>query len=151
LQRSEFVEVIEVSRRCEIAAPTAEVWATLADFAAISSWADNVDHSCLISAQTEGVGIVRRIQSGRTTLLERVVSWEPGVCLSYALEGLPAVVRSATNTWTLDATANGSMVTLTSRADAGPRPPQQLIAKVVCRKLAQASDQMLSGLKAKLT
>lgn len=134
-----------------MAALPAVVWATLAEFAAISSWADNVDHSCLLSAQTEGVGMVRRIQSGRTTLLERVVIWEPGVNLSYVLEGLPAIVRSDSNTWTLDATASGSMVTLTSRADAGPRPPQQLIAKAVGRKLAQASDQMLSGLKAKLT
>ena len=143
--------MIEVSRRCEIAASPAEVWAALADFAAISSWAANVDHSCLMSEQTEGVGMFRRIQAGRMTLLERVVSWEPDVCLSYELEGLRAIVRSATNTWTIEATATGSMVTLTSRADAGPRPPQQLIAKAVGRKLAQASDQMLSGLKAKLT
>jgi uncharacterized protein YndB with AHSA1/START domain len=143
--------VIEVSRHGEFAAPPAQVWAALADFAALSSWAGGVDHSCLMSAQTEGVGMVRRIQSGRVTLLERVVRWESDVCLSYELEGLPPVVRSATNTWTIEATASGSKVTLTSRVDAGPRPPQQLIAKAVGRKLAQASDKMLSGLKAKLT
>jgi Polyketide cyclase / dehydrase and lipid transport len=142
--------VIEVERTCDLAASPSEVWAVLFDFGALSSWADNVDHSCLMSDQTEGVGMVRRIQSGPMTLLERVLTWEPNVGLSYALEGLPLVVRSATNTWTIVEKANGSQVTITSRVNAGPRPPQQLVAKVVGHKLGQASNQMLAGLKAKL-
>jgi hypothetical protein len=104
-----------------------------------------------MSGQTEGVGMARRVQVGRTTLLERVVTWEPGVTLSYVLEGLPPVVKTATNTWTIVATPDGSRVTLTTRVDAGRRPPQQLIAKVVGRKLGQASDEMIAGLIARLT
>ena len=143
--------MIAVERTATISATPAEVWALLADFPAISEWAPNVDHSCLMTEQTEGVGMVRRIQAGRTTLLERVLTWEPDETFSYALEGLPTVVKSASNTWTVLATADGSLVTLTSRVDAGPRPPQQLIAKVVGRKLGQASDEMIAGLIARLT
>lgn len=131
------------------ASPNA-VWEVLADFAAISGWASNVDHSCLLSDQTEGVGMVRRIQTGRTTVVETVTRWEPGVTLSYALTGLPAVIRSLTNTWTLeplsDSTSVSTTVTLTTEIDAGSRPPQKGIAKVVGRKLGQASDEMLVGI-----
>ena len=143
--------MIAVERTATISATPAEVWALLADFPAISEWAPNVDHSCLMTEQTKGVGMVRRIQAGRTTLLERVLTWEPDETFSYALEGLPPVVKSATNTWRIVEVTGGSQVTLTSRVDAGPRPPQQLIAKVVGRKLGQASDEMIAGLIARLT
>jgi hypothetical protein len=121
----------------------------LSDFGAISGWAANVDHSCLMSEQTEGAGTARRIQTGRTALVERVVAWEPPSTLSYAFEGLPPVVQSAANTWHVYGTEDGSRVSLTSRVDAGPRPPQKLVAKAVGRKLAQASDVMLAGLAAR--
>jgi hypothetical protein len=138
--------VIEVVRTADVAAAPPDVWAVLSDFGAISAWAANVDHSCLMSEQAEGVGTSRRIQTGRTTIVERVVAWEPPSTLSYAMEGLPPVVQSATNTWHVYGTETGSRVSLTSRVDAGPRPPQKLIAKAVGRKLAQASDLMLAGL-----
>jgi hypothetical protein len=141
--------VIEVVRTADVPAAPADVWAVLSDFGAISAWAANVDHSCLMSDQTEGVGTARRIQTGRTTLVERVLAWQPPSTLSYAFEGLPPVVSSATNTWHVYAIEDGSRVSLTTRVDAGPRPPQKLIAKAVGRKMAQASDEMLAGLAAR--
>lgn len=122
------------------------VWAVLADFPGISAWAPNVDHACLMSEQTEGVGMVRRIQSGRTTVVETVRVWEPGVALRYEITGLPPVIQSVTNTWSVLPHGHGTKVDLTTEIDAGPRPPQQGIAKLVGRKLGEASDQMLSGL-----
>ncbi len=131
-----------------IARPPAEVWAVLADFGDISRWAPNVDHSCLTTEQDGGEGTVGRIHVGRNARLERVVGWEPGRRLSYTIEGLPPVVRSVTNTWELADAGAGTTVTLTSRVDAGPRPPQQLIARIVGRALARTSRQMLAGLTA---
>ncbi len=122
------------------------MWAVLADFAAISGWAPNVDHSCLMTEQTEGVGTVRRIQTGRTTIVETVEVWEPGVAMSYRITGLPPVIKSVTNTWRLGASGDSTMVLLTTDIDTGPRPPQQVIAKVVGRRLAAASEQMIAGL-----
>ena len=99
--------------------------------------------------------MVRRIQSGRTTVVETVTRWEPGVELSYALTGLPAVIRSLTNTWTFeplsDASSTSTTVTLTTEVDVGSRPPQKGIAKIVGRKLGQASDAMLAGLAEQFT
>ena len=68
------------------------------------------------------------------------------MCWPYSLAGLPKVVRSVTNTWQLTHDGAGTAVTLTSTIDTGPRPPQKVVAKVVGRKLAAASDEMIAGL-----
>jgi hypothetical protein len=139
--------VIEVIRSADLSAPPGGVWAVLGEFGAISGWADNVDHSCLMSDQAEGIGAVRRIQTGRTTVVERVVTWEPPSILTYSLEGLPPIVKSATNTWVVEATPTGSHLSLISRVDAGPGPAQRIVATAIGRKLARTSDVMLAGLK----
>jgi carbon monoxide dehydrogenase subunit G len=139
-----------VERTTTILVTPHDVWAVLADFGSINGWAPNVDHSCLLSDQDSGIGTKRRIQTGRTTIVETVIAWDPGVMLSYAITGLPPVIRSVTNTWRLEPAGGGTKVTLTSEIDAGPRPPQKLIAKAVARKLGAASDQMLNGIAAHL-
>ena len=135
-----------VEREGVIRAPTDRVWRVLADYEAIASWAPNIDHSCLLTDRTEGVDAVRRIQSGRSTLRETIETWEPGATLSYRIAGLPPVVRLVTNTWRLDTSGGATRVSLTSEIDCGPRPPQQLIARVVGRRLATASEQLIAGL-----
>lgn len=147
--------MIDVIRARTAAADLTRVWDTLADFGAISAWAPNVDHSCLLAdVADEGHdlnGITRRIQTGRTVLLERIVDWSPPAQLAYSIEGLPPVLRSIVNVWHLEPdTAQRTNVTLTSHVDAGPRPPQQAIARLVGRRLAAASDEMLDGLVAHL-
>lgn len=132
-----------------IAAQPDAVWAVLAAFGRISEWASNVDHSCLVTQTATGVNAVRRVQVGRNALLERVVEWEPGHQLSYVLEGLPPVVKSVINTWQLEPVGESTRVTLSTKiGPAGPRPPQQVAAKVFGRVLAKASKQLLDGLKA---
>ena len=143
---SREVAMATVTKSTTIPASVDAVWAVLADFAAIGQWAPNVDHSCLMSDQTEGVGMVRRIQTGRTTVVETVEHWEPGVALRYAITGLPPIIRSVTNAWSIEPDGDATTATLTTEIDAGPRPPQQGIAKAVGRKLGQASDEMLAGL-----
>ena len=82
-----------VERALLILRPPDEIWQVLSEFADISSWAPNVDHSCILSDQTAGVGAIRRIQSGRATLVETVVEWEERSRLSYSIGGLPPVIR----------------------------------------------------------
>lgn len=145
-----------VSRTAAITAPPDAVWNVLADFGAIVTWAPDVDHSCLLTEQATGVGAARRIQAGRTTLVETVTEWtppaggEPGV-LAYRLDGLPKVIRSVTNRWVLTPSDTGTSIVLTSTVDAGPRPPQRLVARLVARRLAAASDEMIAGLDAHIT
>lgn len=137
---------VTVVRSVEVEASPEQVWKVLGDFASISSWAPNVDHSCLMDSPATDVGVARRIQSGRTMLIETVVAWDPPTTLSYTLTGLPQVVRSASNTWHVFALGEKSRVSLMSIVDGGSRPPGQLAARVVCAVMAKASDQMLTGL-----
>lgn len=139
--------MVTVSRSTRVAAAPAAIWETLADFAGISRWAPNVDHACLMSEQDQGVGMRRRIQSGRTTVVETVTKWEPELLVRYLITGLPSVIKSVTNTWQLERSGDATAVTLTTEVDAGSRPPQQVVAKVVARKLSEASEQMLAGLQ----
>jgi uncharacterized protein YndB with AHSA1/START domain len=138
------------SRR--IPANITRVWDVLADFDRLAVWADNADHTCwLDAAHTDGemVGRARRVQAGRVVLVETITVWEPPARLAYDLGGLPPIVTSAVNEWGLavdTSDVESTIVTLTTHVDCGPRPPQQLIARLVGRRLAGASDVMLAGL-----
>lgn len=141
--------MVEVVEAVHIQQPASAVWTVLADFEAISSWAPNVDHSCLTTTAAAGVDATRRIQTGRTTVLETVTEWEPERTLAYSITGLPPVIRSVTNTWRLSDLGAATEVTLTTAIDAGPRPPQKVVARAVGRALANVSRQMLDGLAAR--
>jgi uncharacterized protein YndB with AHSA1/START domain len=138
---AEIVETIDIARS------TDHVWAALANFGDISRWATNVDHSCLTTEQSEGIGAARRVQVGRNVLIERIVEWDPGERLAYSIDGLPSVVRSVTNSWRLEPAGSSTRVTFTSVVATGPRPPQRLVGRVVGKGLAKASREMLLGLK----
>lgn len=132
-----------------VAAGPQEVWDLLADFGAISGWAGNVDHSCILWPGADGgaIGTSRRIQAGRTVVVERIVEFEPGRALAYDIEGLPQRLKRVRNRWSLEpGDGKGTLVTLTSTVEIGPRPPQQLAERIVCRVLARKSDAMLAGI-----
>lgn len=144
--------MITVERTRTIPAHLTRVWDALADFDRLAVWADNADHTCWLddpSDDGEMIGRARRVQAGRVVLVERITVWEPPARLAYDLGGLPPVVKSATNEWRLrvdPADGDHTIVTLATHVDCGPRPPQQLIARLVGNRLAKASDVMLAGL-----
>ncbi len=143
-----------VTRR--ISASPEQVWSVLAAFGEISRWVAEVDHSCLLRTvgddREAGIGIVRRNQVGRLTVLERVTFWDEPEHLAYSIEGLPKVVRSATNEWTLEPVGrDATAVTIASTVDCGPRPPQEMVSRVVAARLAKTSGAMLDGLARHLT
>lgn len=135
-----------VERSVSVDAAPEAVWQVLAAYDRIAEWAPDVAHSCLLSDQTVGVGTVRRVQVGRNALRETVVRWDPGTALGYTIEGLPSLVRSAANTWTLEAGGGRTAITITSAIDSGPRPPGRLVGRAVARAMAGASERMLAGL-----
>ena len=51
--------VAEIARSRTVAAEPQEVWDVLADFGSISSWADNIDQSCILNHGSEPVGTTR--------------------------------------------------------------------------------------------
>jgi hypothetical protein len=135
-----------VRRSTAVAVGPQAVWAVLADFDGIAGWAPVVDHSTSLTARTEGVGAARRVQVGRTVLVERVTEWEPATALAYDLEGLPRVVGGAQNRWELRPQGDGTAITLTSTVDPGPLPVGRLVAPLLARRLGKASDGLLAGL-----
>lgn len=141
----------DIHRTRTIAARIGDIWETLADFGSISSWAGNVDHSCILFPGPDGgvLGTVRRVQVKRDVLLERVTEFDPPRALGYDIGGLPSRLRRVANRWTLataDEAAPTTRVTLTSTVEIGPRPVQKLAEEVLCRFLARQSDAMLAGL-----
>ncbi|MEZ0350552.1 SRPBCC family protein [Mycobacterium sp. pR1184] len=143
----------DIQRTRVIAARPQEVWDVLADFGAIVSWADNVDHSCILASGANGapVGTTRRVQVKRDTLVERITEFDPPHALAYEIEGLPRLLRRVVNRWTLAPGSDDStVVTLTTTVEIGPWPPQQLAERVVCQVAARQSDSMLAGLANRL-
>ncbi|OBH18418.1 SRPBCC family protein [Mycobacterium sp. E3247] len=146
----------DIHRTRAIAARIGDVWETLADFGSISSWAGNVDHSCILSSGPDGpgVGTARRVQVKRDALVERITEFDPPRALAYDIEGLPRRLRRVSNRWTL-APAGGdsaatTLVTLTSTVEIGPHATQQLAEVVLCRVLVRQSEAMLAGLANRL-
>jgi hypothetical protein len=145
--------VADIHRARMIAARVRDIWDVLADFGSISSWADNVDHSCILFSGAGGgpVGTARRLQVKRDTLVERITEFDPPHALAYDIEGLPRRLRRVSNRWTLAASRGDSaVVTLTSRVEIGSRPSEKLAERVLCRFLARQSDVMLAGLANRL-
>ena len=146
----------DITRTRTIATKAQVIWDVLADFGAISGWADNVDHSCILEHGAEAgsggaVGVTRRIQAGRNTVVERIVEHDAPTTLAYDIEGLPSRLRTVRNRWTLAPHDDGAtVVSLTTTIEIGPRPPQRLAERIVCRFFARQSDTMLAGLAAQL-
>jgi hypothetical protein len=138
--------VTQVSRSSLVRASADSVWRTLADFAAIGSWAPNVEHSSAASDPAAGAGAVRRVQVGRLALLERVTQWVPSERLAYRIEGLPPLAGDVETTWQIEPRPTGSQVTVTTAVDPMPRPPGPLVARIMARRLAAAAEEMLHGL-----
>lgn len=135
-----------MERSLLLPAAVGDVWAVLARFDRISAWAPSIDHSSALSDPVGGLDAARRVQIGRMTLVERIDDWEPPTRLAYTIVGLPSRLGSIRNAWNLEPSGEATLATITTTVDAGPRPPQQLIARVVSRRLAKASGEFLAGL-----
>ena len=144
--------VADISRSRTITAPPQAIWDVLADFGSLSSWADNVDHSCVLVPGPDGgtFGTTRRVQMGRNTLVERIVEFDPPVALAYDIEGLPGRLRHVSNSWALRPTGAATAVTLTSRVEIGPGLVSRAAEQIVARVMARQSDSMLAGLARRL-
>ena len=140
----------DISRTLVINAPPDAVWDVLADFGALSSWADNIDHSCVLEHGDTPIGTTRRVQVGRNALVERITECVPPTALTYDIEGLPLRLRRVTNRWTLTPAADGTTVTLTSTVQIGANPLARAAERATCRMMAKQSDVMLAGLAARL-
>lgn len=143
--------VSDISRSRTIAAPQQAIWDVLADFGSLSSWADDIDHSCILRHGAGGpLGTTRRVQVGRNTFVENIIDFDPPITLAYRIEGLPTRVRAAANRWTLTPKGAATVVTLTSTLDVDAGPLSSAVEWLACRGMARQSDRFLAGLAHRL-
>ena len=143
-----------MSRTRFVAAAPRAVWDVLADFGSISSWAGNVDHSCVLEHGVDGspLGMSRRVQVGRNTLVERITAFTPPgsngpSVLGYDIEGLPRRLRRLTNRWDVRPAGDGrTEATVTSTVEIGDNLLARAVENIVCRAMAKQSEAMLTGL-----
>lgn len=138
----------DISRTRTIPAGVSQIWSVLADFGALSSWATDVDHSCVLRTGPQGglIGTSRRVQVGRNTLVERITEVDPPRALSYQIDGLPRLLRHVANRWTLTPVDGGTAVTLTSTVEAGRGVLRRAVAALSARMLARTSAALLDDL-----
>ena len=138
------------TKKRKIAAPVAKVWAVLADFPAIATWAPQVSHSSATTEARGKIGAVRRVQVGRIALLETIVDWQPDKLLAYTVEGLPPVAGSVVTTWELEDSDGQTRTTVTTVVTSRPNPVSRFVGRALGRQLGRAAKQMLGGLAAKV-
>ena len=139
-----------IDRSRSIAAAPQAVWNVLADFGSISSWADNIDHSCVLVQADQPLGTTRRVQIGRNALVETITEFDAPQAIAYDVDGLPKQVRRFTNRWSLRPTDPGTVVTLTSTVEIGSGALRKLAERALCRVQVRQSDIMLAGLARRL-
>ncbi|QLL08836.1 SRPBCC family protein [Mycobacterium vicinigordonae] len=142
----------EISRSRTLAAQPQQIWDVLADFGRLSSWADDIDHSCVLNHGPGGaaLGTTRRVQVGPNALVERITEFDPPGALAYDIEGLPKRLRTVANRWTLRPSGPGTLVALISTVEVGAGRPARMAEWVALRVLAKQSDKLLAGLARRL-
>lgn len=134
--------VARICRSRTVPAKIQSVWDVLADFGAISAWVPDVDHSCLLRRDP----VSRRVQVGRTVVVERITEFEPPHLLGYDIEGLPRRLGRIHTNWRLVPSGHHTIATVTNTVDIGTNVVAQLAERGACHALAHRSDTILAGL-----
>ena len=95
--------MLTIDSTIEIDAPVHHVWKKLAKLDDVQYWAASVESARYATDQTEGVGAQRVCQvKGLGTLEETITDWADGQTLTYAVKGMPRIVKHVQNTWRLE-------------------------------------------------
>jgi len=114
-ERSEarLIHMRILEERIAIEAGTERVWAILADFGDVSSWAPYMKSSQLVGAQNSGVGTRRAMRHAWGFRFEECVTqWHEGHGYAFDVLKAPFPMRDVKETWALTA-ENGHTVLAT--------------------------------------
>ena len=139
----------EIRKSVTLDARREAVWATLTAFDRIAEWAEDVDHSSLLTDQASGVGTTRRIQQGANAITETIVNWQEPTCLAYRVDGLPPIFRQVINQWDLTEKGERTQANLTVQVTTA-RPPTAIAAQIVARAIGRVNARILNGLQAEM-
>ena len=95
--------MLQITESIEVNAPPSEVWRHLAKLDDVQHFVASVKRSVYSSERREGVGAARTCEiKGFGKLVETITDWEEGRTLTYEVEGMPAFVKHAQSTWTVE-------------------------------------------------
>jgi uncharacterized protein YndB with AHSA1/START domain len=132
-----------------ISAPPRTVFAFLADAANMTRWYEAVEHVALLPETKLGQGsrfqLVRSLPGGRAVNVVEVTEYEPDRRLTFESQSGPTPFRYA---YTLDATEQGSQLTLDGRISAEGLPgPAGHLGPLAERLFARGMQRNLRTLK----
>jgi carbon monoxide dehydrogenase subunit G len=128
-----------------IDAPVEKVWAALSDLSSIHLWVEAITRS-YCPAQSRGVGAVRICELRQGTIEETIVGWEEGRSFTYQGVGAPMLKR-ATNTWSVEANGEQTLVTSTAEAELKGGVIGLLLEPLLKVVFAQMGARSLASLK----
>lgn len=135
-----------VSHSRQVAGDPIAIWTVLADFGGLHAWADRVDHCCLLNSREPGIGLSRRVQSGRDTFVESITAFDPPRLLAYDISGVPSEF-TASNRWDIGVHRDGhTAVTLTSAATVTARCLPTGAERVFAHLVAHRSKYLLDAI-----
>lgn len=96
-------------------ASASTMWRALADLPAIARYASNLQESTLVGEGDSGLGATRRcVNTAGQAWTETCTAWEPGRAFTIRFDttakGFPFPVRAMIGGWTVEPTAQGSLV-----------------------------------------
>lgn len=111
--------MLEINASIEIDASASAVWRKLAKLDDVQHYVENVKKSYYSSELTEGVGAERICEvQGFGTLREKITQWQDGKSFTYAVEGMPSIIRRGRSTWRVEAiTPEKARVSISSRLE----------------------------------
>jgi carbon monoxide dehydrogenase subunit G len=100
----------QITKSVEIKAAPEATWRIIADFGAVANWAPAVREAHCTSDSTSGLGCKRSLTSSTGHIIEEVIiRWDQGRSLTFEIPGgLAKVLGSLQETWSVEATPNGS-------------------------------------------
>ena len=100
----------QITKRVEINTSPEATWRIIADFGAVATWAPAVREAHCTSGSTSGLGCIRSLTSSTGHVIEEIITqWDEGRSLTFQVPGgLAKVVAFLQETWSVEATSNGS-------------------------------------------
>jgi carbon monoxide dehydrogenase subunit G len=139
--------MIKLSGSVCVDAPEDAVWAQLTKLEDIQLWSEPVVHARCDGPVARGVGAERTCDlRGGVTIKERWLAWDEGRSFTYEGLGIPFVAR-ATNTWTVEAEGDRTLVTSRAEVTLTGGPLGRLFEPIVAFQFKRIGPRTLAAFK----
>ncbi|HEX3794985.1 MAG TPA: SRPBCC family protein [Acidimicrobiales bacterium] len=141
---------IQVIDTVDLAAPPDRVFEVLADTGGWAAWYKGM-RKVRIDGAASGVGALRTVWVGATSVQERFVVWEPGQRMTFVITAMNVPgLRSMVEDWVLTPGATAGTTRLTTTIGVEAKAPLRSVPKLV-QKLMASATKGSAGLASQFT